>query len=65
MHALKTGHRSSNEQRPLRNVRLRIERHIRENAQDLPCAEWGFSWSMVGPRSRGGADRRHAMAIDL
>jgi hypothetical protein len=30
------------------NVRLRIERHIRENAQDLPCAERGFSWSMEG-----------------
>jgi hypothetical protein len=24
-------------------VRLRIERHIRENAQDLPRAERGFS----------------------
>ena len=34
------GHRSSNEQRP-RDVRLRIERHIRENAQDSPRASNG------------------------
>jgi hypothetical protein len=45
----KRGHRSSNEQFPLRNVRLSIERHIRENAQDLPCAERGFSWSRFTP----------------
>jgi hypothetical protein len=36
----KWGHRSSNEQRP-RDVRLRIERHIRENAQDSPRAPSG------------------------
>jgi hypothetical protein len=29
-------------QRPLRNVRLRIERHKRENAQDLPRDERGY-----------------------
>jgi hypothetical protein len=31
-------------------VRLRIERHIRENAQDLPRAERGFSLTMGGKR---------------
>jgi hypothetical protein len=29
-------------------LRLRIERHIRENVQDLPCAKRAFSWSMEG-----------------